>query len=102
MDIFDRLAVIASRSGLLNGIEICTAMRFYMAHIRISCQLLLLICHIDQYIESAAVGIALNDGSELRFIKRKQFIHGCAEVVEKTAMFITARARAGADSVRPN
>ena len=77
-------------------------MRFYMAHVRIFCQLLLLIRHMDQYIESAAVDIALNDSSELDLIKRKQFIHGCAEVVEKTAMFITARARAGADSVRPN
>jgi hypothetical protein len=44
---------------------------------------------MDQEIESAAIGIALNDGSELDLMKREQSVHSCAEFVEKAAVFIT-------------
>ena len=44
---------------------------------------------MDREIESAAVGIALSDGSELDFMKPKQFADGCTKLVQKTAVFIT-------------
>jgi|SRR6266850_5874837 len=88
--IFRTLSVIASRSSLVNDIKIRAAVRFHMPEIGVLGILLFLVRHVDQQIESVALGITLDNRKKLLLMKLQQFRYGCAEIVQKPPVFLAS------------
>ncbi len=65
---FNMLSVITSRSSLVKCIKVRAAVRLHMAKISILGQLLFFIGHVDQNIETVALGVTFDNRQELTFV----------------------------------
>ncbi len=62
-----------------------------MAKVRIFCQLLSLVGHVSQKIESVAFIVTINDRRKLLFMQLYDFANCQTQTIEKAVMFFTDR-----------
>src|SRR5258708_2634163 len=91
--IFNMLSVITSRSSLVSAIlKFRTAVVFYMADICVLRQLLFLIGHVDQDIESLTFAIPVENRLELLLVKLNELLNGLTESIQQAVVLFAPHA----------